>query len=110
MTISTDEGTFLRLRCASCGADEHWARCDACGRQALFALGADAFSCGCGASYDHAVCRCGEPVLPAQLEAVPLAQGPLVWSELEPDWRKIGALAALGVAGAAGIVWWFLGG
>ncbi|HHO51431.1 MAG TPA: hypothetical protein ENK18_11285 [Deltaproteobacteria bacterium] len=100
------EGTFLRLRCAACARPGSWARCDACGRQALFALHPDGFSCGCGASYDHVRCSCGAVVTPERLVAVPLEEGPLVWSELEPDWRRIGALGLVGLGLVGALGWW----
>lgn len=108
-TDSGPEGTFLRLDCTACDQPDTWARCDACGRQALFRLHEGGFTCGCGASYDHVRCSCGAVVPPEQLVAVPLEEGPLVWSELEPDWARIGVLAVVALGGLSGLGWWLWG-
>ncbi len=109
MADANRDGTFLRVRCDTCGSSDNWTRCERCGRQSLFTLRADGFGCACGADYGHAICACGVSVAPGGLEAVPFEQGPLSWSDLELDRRKLAGLGLVVVLGL-GVLWVLLGG
>lgn len=112
MSRPADPGVFVKVACPSCGRDDVFLKCDQCGRQSLFSLGAELVTCRCGAEYGHAVCACGERVPAPQLVAVPFEEGPLVPGEVEIDPARVVLLGFLAVGflvALAGGAWLILG-
>lgn len=101
-----DEPGFIQARCPACDGDDVWLTCEGCGKSDHFRL-AEQVRCRCGATYDHAVCTCGEPVPLAHLHFVPFEDGPLALADLEVDWRRVGVLLVVaGLLLVGGIAAW----
>ena len=105
--MSDESGDFVRLDCTACGRRDAFLKCDGCGARDRFTLVEGGVRCRCGASYTHGVCLCGAEVPRGRLIAVPFAEGPVIWSDLEVDPVRMAVLATLLVAVIVGLWWWF---
>ncbi len=108
MMSTTTEPGFVRAACPSCGNTDVWLSCNSCNERSRFTLGPEQVTCSCAATYDHAVCTCGETVGHSHLVSVAFEDGPVTLSELEVDWPRVAGIVAT-VVGLISVSWWLLG-
>lgn len=103
----TEDFGFVQAHCPSCGNQDVWLRCNACGRSDHFDFGPNGVRCVCGAEYDHAICTCGAKVTGNNLHSVPFDKGPFALATTEIAWARIAvALVAVAILSGA-LVWYF---
>jgi hypothetical protein len=111
VSVPLEKRGFVHVRCQACSNPDVWLKCQKCQKSDHFWLDERGVDCDCGSTYDHATCLCGKDVPRQFLELVPFESGPKALADLEWDWRRIGAVAAVTVgilvAGAIAL-WWAL--